>query len=140
MITTTKTLGPALLLMGLLAASCSAPQAVPQRYGMMIGLEPEMVERYRELQADPWPAVLEKLAECNLRNYSVYLAEPEPGRYYLFSYFEYVGSDFDADMEALAADAETQRWWKEADPCQFPVPAAGEESWWYGLEEVFHCD
>ena len=140
MTTTATTLAPALLLVGMLAGSCSAPSAAPQRYGMMIGLEPEMVERYRELQADPWPAVLEKFAECNLRNYSVYLAEPEPGRYYLFSYFEYVGDDFEADMAALAADAETQRWWKETDPCQFPVPAAGDESWWYGLEEVFHCD
>ena len=37
-------------------------------------------------------------------------------------------------------DAETQRWWKETDPCQMRIPAAGEGEWWTAMEEVFHHD
>jgi len=33
--------------------------------------------------------------------------------------------------EAMAADPETRRWWKETDPCQSPLPdaAAARKIW-----------
>ena len=40
--------------------------------------------------------------------------------HYLFSYFEYTGSDFAADMAKLAADPTTQRWWEVCKPCHEP--------------------
>jgi len=46
------------------------------------------------------------------------------GKLYLIAYLEYTGDDFDADMKKMAADPETQRWWKETDPCQSPLPEA----------------
>jgi L-rhamnose mutarotase len=111
-----------------------------QRYGMVIGLKPEKIERYKELHANPWPDVLKQITECNIRNYSIYLIEVEPEKYYLFSYFEYVGDDFDADMKKMAADATTQEWWKETDPCQVPLPTRKEGEFWARAEEVFHLD
>lgn len=55
------------------------------------------------------------------------------------SYFEYVGSDFDADMKKVAADPETQRWWKETEPCQLPLPeAAAKGTIWSDAREVFY--
>ena len=111
-----------------------------ERYGMIIGLKPEKIACYKELHAAVWPGVLKKIKECNIRNYSIYLRETEPGRFYLFSYFEYTGKDFEADMAKMAADPTTQKWWKETDPCQYAIPASQPKEWWSRMEEVFHTD
>ncbi len=110
-----------------------------KRYGMVIGLKPEKVEQYKRLHADVWPDVLKQIGQCHIRNYSIYLAETEPGRFYLFSYFEYHGDNFEADMAKMAADPVTQEWWTHCEPCQQPIPTRAEGDWWTVLEEVFHC-
>ena len=122
----------------LLLAAFSEPKF--ERYGMVIGLKPEKVAYYKQLHAAAWPGVLDKIKECNIRNYSIYLKEVEPGKIYLFSYFEYTGNDFAADMARMAADPLTQKWWKETDPCQYAVPLHGDKEWWSRLAEVFHTD
>jgi L-rhamnose mutarotase len=120
----------------LLCASCATTP--PRRYAMVTGLKPEKEAYYRELHAKPWPSVMAKLRECNIRNYSIHRTEIG-GKPYLFGYFEYVGRDFDADMEKMAADPETQRWWKETDPCQRPLPEALKKGEiWTNAEEVFY--
>ena len=111
-----------------------------ERYGMVIGVKPEKIDYYKKLHAAAWPGVLAKIKECHIRNYSIYLREVEKGQYLLFSYFEYTGDDFAADMAKMAADPETQRWWKETDPCQSPIPTRGEKEFWSRMEEVFHAD
>lgn len=121
------------------AASGNPNQRI-QRYGSVIMVKPEMLEIYKRLHADPWPGVLNKIRECNIRNYSIYMKEIEPGKWYLFSYFEYIGADFDADMAKMAADPVTQEWWKNTDPCQMRIPNHGDKEWWASMEEVFHCD
>jgi len=135
---------PGLCCLGvLLAAGCQHTAARPplevKRYGSVIGLKEEKIEYYKELHANAWPEVLKKIEECNIRNYSIYLHRLDDGKHYLFSYFEYVGKDFKADMAKMAADPMTQKWWKETDPCQFPVKHRAEGEWWAGMEEVFHC-
>ena len=115
-----------------------ANRAQEMRMGMITGLKPEKVARYKELHAAAWPGVLRQIEKANIRNYSIYLKEID-GRPYLFSYFEYVGKDFAADMRQMAADPETQRWWQQTDPCQIPLPgAAARGQIWDGAEEVFH--
>jgi len=111
-----------------------------QRYGMVIGLRPEKIAEYKELHAAAWPDVLAMIAACNMRNYSIYLRQLPDGDYYLFSYFEYVGADFEGDMAKMAADPTTQRWWALCQPCQAPLPDRNEGEWWAAMEEVFHCD
>jgi L-rhamnose mutarotase len=111
-----------------------------ERYGMVIGVKPEKIDYYRKLHAAPWPGVLAKIKECHIRNYSIYLREVAEGQFLLFSTFEYTGDDFAADMARMAADPETQRWWKETDPCQLPIPTRGEKEFWSRMEEVFHAD
>ena len=124
----------------MLGAAFSKPDQQIKRYGSVIGLKPEMIEKYKELHANTWPGVLKMIHECNIRNYSIYLKEIEPGKYYLFSYFEYIGKDFDADMAKMAVDPTTQKWWKETDPCQIPISTRGEKEFWASMEEVFHTD
>jgi len=120
-------------------ASGSPPGRV-ERYGMVIGVKPEKIEYYKKLHAAAWPGVLAKIKECNIRNYSIYLREIEKGQYLLFSYFEYTGDDFAADMARMAADPETRRWWAETDPCQTPIPTRGAKEFWSRMDEVFHTD
>jgi L-rhamnose mutarotase len=111
-----------------------------KRFGTVTGLKPEKMAYYKQLHAAAWPAVLIKIKECNIQNYSIYLKEIE-GKPYLFSYFEYIGNDFDADMKKMATDSTTQRWWKETDPCQQPLPdAVAKGQTWSGMEEVFHAN
>ena len=105
-----------------------------RRFAQLIKVKPEMLEKYRSLHANPWPCVLEKIRECNIRNYSIYLH-----RDMLFAYFEYVGNDFEADMKKMADDDCTQGWWKQTDPCQESIDSASG-SWWLNLEELFHTD
>jgi len=113
---------------------------VMKRYGMVIGLKQDRIEQYKKLHAAVWPDVLKMIAECNIRNYSIYLRRLPDGNHYLFSYFEYVGDDFAGDMAKMAADPTTQKWWDVCMPCQKPLPDRGEGQWWAGMEEVFHCD
>lgn len=108
-----------------------------KRMGWVIRVRPEMIAEYKRLHADAWPGVLAKIAECNIRNYTIYLREPEN---LLFAHFEYHGDDFAADSALMAADPETQRWWQHTDPCQMPMESASEGEQWSPLEEVFHCD
>ena len=108
-----------------------------QRMGMVIGLEPEKVEEYKRLHADVWPGVLRMISDCNIRNYSIYLKEPEN---LLFGYWEYHGTDFHADAAKMAADPETQRWWDVCKPCQRPLDTRKDGEWWAMMDEVFHLD
>ena len=110
------------------------------RYGMVIGLRPEKAEEYIRLHAAVWPDVLKMIQECNIRNYSIYLRKLDDGRQYLFSYFEYYGADFAADMAKMAADPTTQRWWELCEPCQQPLEDRKSNEWWAGMQEVFHMD
>jgi len=108
-----------------------------KRMGMVIGIAPEHVAEYKRLHADVWPSVLARFAASGIRNYTIFLLEPEN---LLFATWEYHGSDIQADMAALATAPETRRWWTLTDPRQRPLesPAPGEH--WATMDEVFHVD
>ncbi|MHB1453816.1 MAG: L-rhamnose mutarotase [Saccharofermentanales bacterium] len=106
-----------------------------KRYGQVIGVKPEKLEEYKKLHAAVWPDILKMITECNLRNYSIYYKNG-----LLFSYFEYIGTDFDGDMKKMADDPLTQKWWAVCKPCQSVVENAAEGEWWADMEEVFHLE
>ncbi|MEM1399589.1 MAG: L-rhamnose mutarotase [Pseudomonadota bacterium] len=108
-----------------------------QRMGHVIGLKPEKIAEYKRLHADVWPSVLRMISDCNIRNYTIFLKEPEN---LLFAYWEYHGSDFSADAAKMAADPETQRWWDVTAPCQVPLTTRKEGEHWAMMEPVFHTD
>ena len=122
----------------LMPTGCAQQQV--KRYGDVLGIKPEKIQEYKQLHADVWPDVLKMIKECNIRNYSIYLRELEEGKYYLFSYFEYTGDDFEADMAKMAADPTTQKWWSVCTPCQVPIPTRKQGEWWANMEEVFHYE
>ena len=87
-----------------------------KRYGMVIKLKFERIEEYKKLHAAVWPEVAKSISKSNIRNYSIYLKDET-----LFSYFENVGSRYEADMEDMAADPVVQRWWDSGKPCMLPI-------------------
>jgi L-rhamnose mutarotase len=112
----------------------------PQRFVSVTGLKPEKAQYYRELHAKPWPGVARMIKACHIQSYSIHEREID-GKLYLISYFEYTGNNFDADMKKMAGDPETQRWWKETDPCQSPLPdAAAIGKIWGETKEVFYLE
>ena len=104
-----------------------------QRYGHLIRLKPEYRERYIVLHAHPFPGLIERMQEAGLRNYSIFLRD-----HVLFSYYEYVGADFETDMEAMADDETVQDWWTLTDPMQEPLPEREEGAWWARMDELYH--
>ena len=111
-----------------------------ERYGSVIKIKPEHLEEYKELHANAWPEVLEQIRDSNIRNYSIFHRQLDDGEHYLFSYFEYVGDDFEADMAAMAEDPTTQRWWDVCKPMQIPLDTRKEGEWWSDMESVFYFE
>ena len=127
-----------LVMLGLGGLGCAGPKV--QRYGSVIGVKEEKLAEYKKLHAAVWPEILSMIEQCNIRNYSIYLHQLDEGKYYLFSYFEYIGDDFEADMAKMAADPMTQKWWDVFQPCQLPLKHRKEHEWGATMEEVFHSD
>ena len=105
------------------------------RIGQMIKVKPEGKADYIKWHANPLPGVNEMIKECNIQNYSIYIRGD-----YMFSYFEYVGEDYEADMAKMAADPTTQKWWDIVKPLMDPLPDRAEGEFWSGMEEVYHLD
>ena len=134
-------LAPLLFVVALVATGCAerAPAHI-QRYAWVTGLKPEKAAEYRALHAAVWPGVQGMIRDCHIRNFSIHEREIG-GKLYLFAYLEYIGGDFATDMQRMAADPETQRWWKQTDPCQQPLPdAAAKGKIWSDTTELMHLE
>lgn len=110
-------------------------RAGPRRIGSVIGIAPEHLEAYRQHHRDVWPEVLAALRDANVTNYSIY----EHGDL-LFSYLEYRGSDYEADMARLSEDPATKHWWALVMPMQYTLRSSDDSAWWKELPELFHMD
>ena len=108
-----------------------------KRMGFVLGLKADQIAEYKRIHAAVWPEVLDTIARSNIRNYTIFLKEPEN---LLFAYFEYHGSDFIQDMAKMAADPKTREWWAICEPMQSPLPTRKEGEWWAEMENVFHTD
>jgi L-rhamnose mutarotase len=128
----------------------------PRRYGAVIKLKPEKYLRYRELHDNVWLAVLQRMYDSNIRNFTIYYHKETN---LLFQHYEWIGhfkglselEVFENDMNAIGNDPITRQWWKECEPCQeslsehFKDPRkskpsnGGSGQWWIPLECVTHC-
>lgn len=105
-----------------------------RRAGSVIGLHESAIEEYERYHSDVWPDVLAALSKANIRNYSIY-------RYgnLLFSYWEYVGDDYAADLAFLDRDPVSQKWVTIMKTFQVPLEGCAPGQW-LELPEVFHLD
>lgn len=99
----------------------------------MLRLHADKLDEYKRLHEAVWPEVLQIIKEAKIRNYSIYLRRLPDGEHYLFSYFEYVGTDFTGDMDRLASNPVTRNGGPFASPArlhfQIAPPANGGTSW-----------
>ena len=102
-------------------------EKVTKRIGMVVKIKEEHIEEYKRIHAPGNPGVRDLLSKYNMRNFSIFLQKLDDGNYYEFGYYEYVGNDFEGDMEKLAAEPRNIEWLKVCDPMQ--VPLEGYESW-----------
>ena len=94
-------------------------------------LKPEKIREYIELHANPWPELIELLQQCNIHHYSISVRGAE-----VFTYHEYTGSDYEADMEILDNSPIMHHWWTFSKPCF----VGHEQGHYYNpMEEVFYC-
>lgn len=110
------------------------------RFSSVTEVISEKLEEYRNLHAKAWPGVLRRITASNISNYSIYFRTFDDRRHFLFTYFEYIGENFDNDMAAIAADEETLRWWDVCKPCLIPFNGLAPGECWAPMEEVFHHD
>jgi len=109
-----------------------------RRYASTVELIPEKEQFYRELHADVWPQVVAAIKKANIHNYSIFVAEIQ-GRRYLFSYFEYSGTDPEADFASIANDPTTRdKWWPLTDACQRVIAGTPENEQWLPMESLMH--
>jgi len=111
-----------------------AQDTITKRVGSLIKVRPEFEERYIILHRNAFPGVLARIKESNIRNYSIFLLNGM-----LFSYYEYIGTDYDADMKAIANPI-TKDWWKLTDPMQEPLPTRKEGEWWAVMDQALCFD
>ncbi len=102
---------------------------------MVLGIKPEAIEEYKRYHAAVWPEILNKITECNIRNYSIFLKDN-----LLFAYMEYHGDNKEADWAKMAADPKTQEWWRIMEPMQSPLATRKQGEWWAQMDQVFHLD
>jgi len=106
-----------------------------ERFGQIIQLKPEYVDEYKKYHSNVWSEVNEMIKKCGIQNYSIYLKNN-----ILFSYFEYCGDDYEADMQKMQNDPITQKWWSIVKPFQEPLKNREDGEWWSDMEEVYHLD
>ena len=108
-----------------------------RRFGQVIQLKPEGAAEYIRLhkKENTFPGVNDMIKKCNIANYSIYLKDN-----YLFAYFEYIGKDFEADMNVMAADPVTQKWWDTVKPLMQPVENIKPGEFWADMKEIYHLD
>lgn len=106
-----------------------------QRVGMVIGIKTDQISAYEALHAASNSGVRDLLSKYHMHNFSIYMRQLDDGKYYLFGYYEYTGTDYKADMEKLGAEPRNQKWLSVTGPMQVPLP--GEQSWAM-MKEVYH--
>lgn len=106
-----------------------------RRFGQIIKLKPEGIDKYVSYHANPWPEVNQRLKDSNIMNYSIFLRDN-----ILFAYFEYTGNDYDKDMQYIANDAHTNRWWDLVKPLMEPITNTSSNEFWANMQEIYHLD
>ena len=107
-------------------------------FGQVGRLKPECIEEYRRLHevdvyTPRWAGVLSMIQDCNMQNYSIFIEDDV-----VFGYFEYTGSDYEADMAKMAADPTTQEWWSHTRPCFTKYKPDSKENFYTDMQQIFY--
>ncbi len=107
-----------------------------RRIAIVTKIRPGKLEEYKKLHDEIQPDVAETVKQANIRNYSIFSLDG-----YLFSYFEYIGNDYAADMEKKNKIPLIREWQEATGKCLEPVISSGADTdGGTRAIEVFHND
>lgn len=66
-------------------------------------MEEDKIQVYKELHLNPWPEVLQKIKECNIVNYFIFIHGD--------LVFSYIRQDYAVNIGNTEQDNVTQKWW-----------------------------
>jgi L-rhamnose mutarotase len=101
--------------------------AAIRRIGKVIEIKKDKIDEYRNLHTNSNPGVRAFISEACIKNFSIYIQKFDDEKYYLFSYYEYTGDDYDFDMARMAERPEIISWLSVTDSMQ--IPFSGESTW-----------
>ena len=101
-------------------------------FGQIGKLKKDKIEEYEELHANTWPHIRQLIRDCNLVNYSIFRYEDM-----VFSYYEYIGDNYEADMAKMASDEINQKWWDCTHPC-FENKVYGDADYYFDMKQIFY--
>ena len=104
-----------------------------RRYGRIIKIKPDKLEKYKKLNSEIWPEIVKAIHQYKLQNFSIFHKNG-----LLFSYFEYIGEDFENDTKKMASVPEIKKWLNITDKMQDPLESRLPGEWWEFLDEIFH--
>ena len=102
------------------------------RKGMVRAIKPEFIKDYKKTHSDVWPEILEKITNCQIKNYSVFAQGDR-----LFSFFEYYGENFEDDTKIMRDNSKFQEWERVHEHMFMPLENRTKDEGWIELEEVF---
>jgi L-rhamnose mutarotase len=108
-----------------------------KRVGKVIEIKEDRLEEYKTLHAGSNPGVRDLLSAVNIQNFSIYVTQLPDGKYYLFSYYEYTGEDYQADMAKLDAEPRIKKWLEMCNSTQISLQ---KESGWKVMDPVYYND
>ena len=111
----------------------SKPSATPKRSAMVTRVKPEKEAEYRLLHQSTWPGTVDRMTRMEYHDFSIFLVELGDEIYEMF-YVEFVGADAGKDKMGSVAEPAYERWVKQTDPCQKPLPDA--DGIWSAMEKV----
>lgn len=76
-----------------------------KRIATITKLKPGMKDEYQKLHNEIWEDMVNAGHKYNMRNFSIFWHED-----YLFSYFEYIGDNYEEDMQKKNSLPVTQKW------------------------------
>ena len=108
--------------------------------GRIVQLKKEDEITYREMHADVWPEVIATISKANIRNYQLYVGTIDNKRY-LFSHFEYHGTDINKDLATIRANPiMNDKWLPITDSYQIKMPNTGAGQQWLKLESIMQLE
>jgi L-rhamnose mutarotase len=108
-----------------------------KRVGKVIEIKEDRLEEYKSLHAGYNSGVRDLLNAVNIQNFSIYVTQFPDGKYYLFSYYEYKGEDYQKDMAKLGAEPRIKKWLEMCDAMQISLQ---KESSWKVMDPVYYND
>ena len=103
-----------------------------KKIGQVCGITLENAEKYIEYHNNVPKEIRELIRECNIRNYRIFYRNG-----LLFSYYDYIGENYEEDMRKMAENTDNQKWWDLVKPIMSPLADRKKGEFWADMDLIF---